>query len=78
MVRTKGARSQPDRVRPTTSIRRRERGGTSNITVEDDFGGNVSEEVNVIEPQGYPEGPYDTSLLVSYETTLPCNCGIAW
>jgi len=66
-VRTRSGGSQTDRVRPTASVRWREWGGTSNIVVEDDVGGNVREEVNVVEPQGYPGGPFDTSLLVSYE-----------
>jgi len=67
MVRTRGAGSQPERVQPTAFVRRRKRGGTLNIAVEDDFGGNVAEEVHVVEAEGYPGGPYDMSLLVNYE-----------
>jgi len=35
MVRTQGEGSQSNRVRPTTSVRHRDRGGPSNIVEEE-------------------------------------------
>ena len=33
----------------------------------DDIGGSVGEDVKIIQVEGYLGGPYDKSLLVSYE-----------
>jgi len=58
MVKTRGRCSQPEgRTRPTTSVRRGDRGASSSAPVG---GANASEVV------GFPGGASDVSLLVSY------------
>jgi len=58
MVRTRGRGSQPDgQTRPTTLVRRGDCGTLSSAP----FGG-----INAGEAVGFPWGPSDVSLLVSY------------
>jgi len=71
MARTKGASSQHEgRRRPTASVRRGDRGASSSAPV---VGGNAP-NVGGVAPRigggnagGFPGGPSDVSLLVSYD-----------
>jgi len=70
MARTRGASSQHEgRRRPTASVRRGDRGALSSAPV---VGGNAP-DVGGVAPRigggdagGFPGGPSDVSLLVSY------------
>jgi len=48
MVRTRGGGPQTDGICPTIFVRSREQDRASNIIKENDIGGNVSEEVNIL------------------------------
>jgi len=71
MARTRGASSQHEgRRRPTASVRRGDRGASSSAPV---VGGNAP-NVGGVTPRigggnagGFPGGPSDVSLLVSYD-----------
>jgi len=73
MARTRGASSQPEgRRRPIASVRRGDRGASSStpLVVVDaaDIGG-VAPRIGwgeAVEVVGFPGGPSDMSLLVSY------------
>jgi len=74
MARTRGASSQVEgRRRPTTSVRRGDRGVSSSAPADgaDDADGADAPVAAVGFPYagevvGYPGGPFDVSLLVSY------------
>jgi len=65
MVRTRGRGSLLEgRTRPTISVRRHDRGASSNAPVG---GADVAiGGTNAGEAVGFPKGPSDVSLLVSY------------
>ena len=71
MARTRGASSQHEgRRRPTASVRRGDRGASSSAPV---VGGNapnvggVAPRIGGGDAGGFPGGPSDVSLLVSYD-----------
>jgi len=77
MVKTRGGGSQGDRLRPTTSVRRRKRHVNEDEEHEDAEHvepGEAEPQMEVededppkVEGEGYPGGPRDGTLLTGYE-----------